>query len=375
MSSPIPALNPPRSPDCAGAATAVIPLQRRAQPGPEADANAGRRPPSDDPADTGSEALDDPLVSMDGSGLGMLVAVHVPRRPMEQSTMWLLHASKAGSAEGRSADLAPDQGAAYRPSALAFAAMPMPGAQANSRAASTPSLAGGALPTLDGSLDASHQGPLGRPLAILSGSPDSDVVATHSHPLPGTGPSGPSPSRQHGSAEGRGVPLTDPEPGMRGAGAGDSPGSPDAEPRRRVLDTASVPLHTAGNPQPRSTAPAHAAEVRRHDSSAAALKPGPTFDGLPDGLPTQRVTRVSVPFARWGPGHQVTASWVPVAAGDPPGSITLRGSSESARRAIVSALADRDLAAAGGLQLAAADSTDDGTSGHRRAHHVPEDDE
>ncbi|MDX3932439.1 MAG: hypothetical protein QHC77_10940 [Stenotrophomonas sp.] len=56
-------------------------------------------------------------------------------------------------------------------------------------------------------------------------------------------------------------------------------------------------------------------------------------------------------------------------------SITLRGSTESAQRAVGSALDAEGRPDFGSLQVLAADSADDDTPGRRSSRHVPEDDE
>lgn len=383
MSSPIPALNPARSHDPGATAATVVPLERRAQPFAEvfADAPAARRPPSDEHADGSSGTLDEPPVQLDGNLFVSASPVQEPLRHKDAAGWRSLNMTLAGQVaagavdvtEGRRGSVAP------LPSPPSSAVMATLAARASGR--HLPDTRAGDTTTL--------------PTRAVSVAGDRGDASPLLPSLASTLPSTKSLSAAHadsrdpaaGSAVATSLQVRDrPIDGSAGAAPGDAatmPGAradeggaaPHGERRRAGAESAMPSLHAAGNPRSPSTAHPAAADVSRQGGSATGSKSTPAFAAPPDLLPVQRVTSVSVPFSSWGPGHHVTATWVPSAVADPLPSITLRSSSDAARRAIGSALDASDPAVLGGLELAAADGADDGTSGHRRAHHVPEDDE
>lgn len=112
--------------------------------------------------------------------------------------------------------------------------------------------------------------------------------------------------------------------------------------------------HRAGQPRPERQLPAAA-------NSQAAV---------------QSTASVTVPFSSWGPGHQVTASWVP---GTLPGvagaGVTLRGSSDRVSSAVGVALEAADPLDTSAWRLQPGNAADD-SSGRRTPWHAqPEDDE
>ncbi len=90
----------------------------------------------------------------------------------------------------------------------------------------------------------------------------------------------------------------------------------------------------------------------------------------------QRNASVTVPFSSWGPGHQVTASWVPGSlAGIAGAGVTLRGSSERVSSAVGVALESADPLNTSAWRIQPGDAADD-SSGRRTPQRTPpEDDE
>ena len=389
MSSPIPALNPARSHDHAIAVAAVVPLSRRAQQ--YADALPGepveRRAQSEERADKAHDLPDD-LPIPDGNLFAVAGRVEIASQAMRHGSEQPLRAATSGPARVRPDDAAVRAGRAASdrhvlaaPSpAMLPAAKGAPVAQESRAPLPTAGMAGvdesaGLEPErpLRSSplLPAAKQAPAG--LANrhqLSGYPSVDMPAP---PLPNVAPF------DARAATSQTLPLRSP-PAAKDA--------PSIQPliNGRAVEPAASPQHempptSPDKPMPLLHAAGHApAQLRtdgvRHPSSRlAAARPGPAQAELAASGPAQRMATVSVPFSSWGPGHQVTASWIPAAVPGQLPPMTLRSSSESAQRAIGSALADSDLSAPGSLQLTAADSADDGTSERRQAHPVPEDEE
>lgn len=126
--------------------------------------------------------------------------------------------------------------------------------------------------------------------------------------------------------------------------------------------------------RPPPHASADGAAKRPGGQSPGARADAPGADLPPAAM--QRMATVSVPFSSWGPGHRVTASWLPGASGGLPAApVFLRSSSDNAQRAIGAALAADEGMILGHLQVIAADAPEDGTSEHRAARHLPEDEE
>lgn len=127
--------------------------------------------------------------------------------------------------------------------------------------------------------------------------------------------------------------------------------------------------------RPSPHTPADGAGRRPGGQPPAAARADAAGADLPPAA-APRMATVSVPFSSWGPGHRVTASWLPGAlAGLPAAPVVLRGSSENAQRAIGAALAADEGTTLGHLQVIAADAPEDGTAERRAARHLPEDEE
>lgn len=372
MSPPIPALNPARSPDHSIAVDAVVPLSRRAQQYADTltDEAVERRPQAGEDAD-GAEGLPDDLPLPDGNlfavaGRVAFAPQATPRgkaSPLPAATStagqaWPDHAAVGGGrpASGRHA-------LTVQPPALPPAAKHAAAGLANAvPLAGNPMAATPPLPALDvaavGTAAATQQALLPRSSARMPAPYDPLSARLDSGPPAGAPAAAmPSPPTSIGALlDGRVV---------------DAAASPQHELPQGAAEKPVPLLHAAGH----APAPLQGSEVRRQGVSVATAKPGPAPTELPAAAPTQRIATVSVPFSSWGPGHHVTASWVPVAVSGQLPPMTLRSTSESAQRAIGSALAASDALAPGGLQLTAADSADDGTSGRRQAPAVPEDEE
>lgn len=404
MSSPIPALNPARSHDHPSAGAAVVSLSRRAQQSTDAppdappDAPLDGMPPPEEGADATQDVPDD-LPVPDGNLFVVAGSVEVAPRAMRLGSALRVSADTGGSGRGRPDDAVVGTGrSASGRHVLPMLAPAMPpvanGAsvvQAENRLPPTGRMAQLArLP--DAHVTRVHD--RARPThvsSLLRSPPPSDVApvevpaeapatpragASHAFPLPfpASPPMHAPAARVDGPLPARGpaadVPSLatsiEPLPDQRVGDAHSTPRhTPPRAPDKPML------LHAAGHPP----AQLHTDQVRRPGVSVATAKPDPARAELPAAAPAQRIATVSVPFSSWGPGHQVTASWIPAAASSQMPPMTLRSSSESAQRAIGSALASSDLWAPGSLQLTAADSADDGTAGHRQARHVPEDEE
>ncbi|MBD8637748.1 MULTISPECIES: hypothetical protein [unclassified Stenotrophomonas] len=120
-----------------------------------------------------------------------------------------------------------------------------------------------------------------------------------------------------------------------------------------------------------STVSAHAAPRTR--------TPGTAFRSIAElkELPTlHRPVSVTVPFSSWGPGHQVTATWMPTAVpGTAPAAITLRSSSDAAQRAVDGALTARDGGVPGTVEIHRADDAHDDREKRGNVPRLPEDEE
>jgi hypothetical protein len=383
MSSPIPALNPARSHDPGATAATVVPLERRAQPFAEvlADASGARTPTWDEPVDRLPGTLDESPVQLDGNLYASASLVQAPPRHKDPAGWRSLNVTLAGHVAAGAVDVTEGRRGSVAPplSLPSSAVMATLAARASGR--HLPDTRTGDTTTLPT-----------RAVSVAGGRGDASPLLPS---LASTLPTTKSLSAAHadsrdpaaGSAVATSLQVRDrPIDGSAVASPGDASAMPESradeggaaphgERRRAGAESTMPPLHAAAHSRSPATAYPPTADVRRQDGSATRSKPTPAFAAPPDLVPVQRVTSVSVPFSSWGPGHHVTATWVPFAVADPLPSITLRSSSDAARRAIGSALDASDPAVLGGLELAAADSADDGTSGHRRAHHVPEDDE
>lgn len=346
MSSPIPALNPARSHDHSIEVDAVVPLSRRAQHYADAldEKPVEGRPQAEEGADRADDLPDD-LAIADGNLFAVAGRVAVAPQAMPRG-----NASPLPAATSTPGQASPDHAAvgAARPAAGRYALT-----------APSPALPPAALDVaVVGTAAATQQALLPRSSARLPAPYDPLSARLDSGPPAGARAAAmPSPPTPTG-------PLMD-------GRAMDAAASPQHE-LPQALPEKPVPLlHAAGH----APAPLQGGEVRRQGADVGTAKPRPAPAELPAAAPTQRIATVSVPFSSWGPGHNVTASWVPAAVSGQLPPMTLRSTSESVQRAIGSALATSDPLAPGGLQLTAADSADDGTSGRRQAPDVPEDEE
>lgn len=123
-----------------------------------------------------------------------------------------------------------------------------------------------------------------------------------------------------------------------------------------------------------STVSAHADPRTRTPGTAfrsiAALKEQPAPPSL------HRPVSVTVPFSSWGPGHQVTATWMQaVLPGTAPAAITLRSSSDAAQRAVDGALTARDGGVPGTVEIHRADDAHDDREKRGNVPRLPEDEE
>lgn len=229
--------------------------------------------------------------------------------------------------------------------------------------------------------------PHGARIVAAAGDHTADAARTAGSPPqhPSADPAAPAPNAAHVGDGGHSVAAADALPtGEPSLFQGDDPSLVVTAGRRARHDSEQggpIP-HLAGRAGAESTAtqpPPHASADgagRRPGSQppAAARADAPGAD-LPPAA-AQRMATVSVPFSSWGPGHRVTASWLPgAAAGLTAAPVFLRGSSENAQRAIDAALAADKGVTLGHLQVIAADAPEDGTSERRAARHMPEDEE
>lgn len=123
-----------------------------------------------------------------------------------------------------------------------------------------------------------------------------------------------------------------------------------------------------------STVSAHADPRTRTPGTAfrsiAALKEQPA------PLSLHRPVSVTVPFSSWGPGHQVTATWMQaMLPGTAPAAITLRSSSDAAQRAVDGALTARDGGVPGTVEIHRADDAHDDREKRGNVPRLPEDEE
>jgi hypothetical protein len=107
--------------------------------------------------------------------------------------------------------------------------------------------------------------------------------------------------------------------------------------------------------------------------------PGTAFRSIAElkELPIlHRPVSVTVPFSSWGPGHQVTATWMQaVLPGTAPPAITLRSSSDAAQRAVDGALTARDGGVPGTVEIHRADDAHDDREKRGDVPRLPEDEE
>lgn len=347
MSSPLTALNSARSTESLPPITPVVPLVRRVQQESNLPSRGftddALRPDDSDDALQGQQAP--PPTTLDGN----LFAA-----PM------MLPA--AAQALARALVRGPRSAA------------PMP-AQAKAKAdgtASTP------LPPL--------QRMQGLPVALAA--TRASAAPLHRQPLPATPAAHslalqPLPGAAASSAmeAARATPAAHAGPAERAArSAVTAPAVPEAQRRARpAVPETSQPLqpgteqaYTQDRTHPPADGPAHG--PRQQGTLAASAHLAAARHAAASSA--QRTTTVSVPFSSWGPGHQVTASWVSAGVpGQHPPTVSLRSSSDAAQQAVGDALASTDRLALGNLQISEADAADDGTPERRRARHEPEDDE
>lgn len=370
MSSPIPALNPARCHDHPIPVAAVVPLSRRAQQSTDAPAEESLESVAlpEEGADPAHELPDD-LPAADGN-LFVAGSVVVAPRAMPLGNALLLPADTRGPGRTVSGRYVLPMRAPAEPPA----AKDTPAVQAQRRLPSAERPAHPALQPdtgVPGGGDAPGHAQ-GSPLRTPTPAPMSPDVAPAFVPVARY----PLAARVDPHLPARGPAAATPLPATAlGTLSDDRVAEPATSPQHQTLQAASEkqtpPLHAAGH----APVPLHADGARRPDGSLPTAKPDLGRAELPAAVPAPRIATVSVPFSSWGPGHQVTASWVPVAVSGQLPPMTLRSTSESAQRAIGSALAASDPLAAGGLQLTMADSADDGTSGRRQGPDVPEDEE
>lgn len=387
MSSPLPALNPARSPDLPIADASVIPLVRRAQHGCAAPPRGLPDDPErrEDSTDQMHDQDDGLPTTLDGNPLA--VADRLTAAPMSLR----LARHPAGAAQGQtSVDTAAgrlhttqaEAGHTASPPLRRAARMgspPVPGVTTRASAAQPqPQL----LP-----INPSRSAPGSRGSLSLTADAAANAAETQTAAITAAS------SRMAGFV--REAPAHIPEgegdaggPSARAPYAGlatehnvDAPPAwPAAHPRaRRAGEAAPPPLQPAGrqvDARGRTPLRAEGPAAGPRDTGTALIGAHLSQGAHAVAGSAARPSTVSVPFRSWGPGHQVTASWMPsVLSGLTLPSITLRGSTESAQRAVGSALDAEGRPDFGSLQILAADSADDDTPGRRSSRHVPEDDE
>lgn len=364
MSSPLTALNPVRPQEPAAPVIPVVPLLRRAQQDP--------RPPRPDmPVDpepeSGPGQPQAALTMLDGNPFAM-----APFRP--------------------AAPQDPGPGAGRMPMNPAFlrgtgvhapsAAAHMPVGDPASVRSPARQAARGASPHGAHTVAAvgDHRADAAQPL------PASDAARTAGLPdqNPPADPPALAPNTAHARDGGPSVATADALPdGESSLRQGDDPSLVVSGGRRARHDSEQggpIP-HSDGRAGAESAAsrpPPHASADgagRRPGGQAPAARADAPGADLPPAA-AQRMATVSVPFSSWGPGHRVTASWLPGAlAGVSAAPVVLRGSSENAQRAIGAALAADEGMALGHLQVIAAEAPEDGSSERRAARHMPEHEE
>lgn len=127
--------------------------------------------------------------------------------------------------------------------------------------------------------------------------------------------------------------------------------------------------------------PAREPTVARHPdprtpTSGTAFRSTAELDAQSVLPSLHRPVTVTVPFSSWGPGHQVTATWMQtVLPGVAPAAVTLRSSSDAAQRAVDGALTARDGGVPGGVEIHRADDAGDDREKRGNAPRLPEDEE
>lgn len=149
------------------------------------------------------------------------------------------------------------------------------------------------------------------------------------------------------------------------------PGAPAAAmgrpPAPRRFEPVDVQPHMASHRAAasiRTTAPA--ATAQHHNEQTTARTTERAFPAAA----VDTSTRITVPFTRYGPGHQVTAQWGGGMAG-----LRLHSSSERSHRAVVVAVEQSGVPGHEGVQVEATRSMDDDTPSPRRQHLLPHEEE
>lgn len=374
MSSPLTALNPERPQESAPPLIPVVPLLRRAQqePRPPRPDRTEELAPPDMPVDpepeSGPGQPQVPPTTLDGNPFAM--ALFRPAAPQ---------------------DLGP--GAGRTPMSPAF----LRGTGVHAESAAAPVPVGDPAPVRSLPRQAARvASPHGARTVAATGDHTADAV----HPLPASDAARTArPAHQDSPADapvpasnaarardgGQSVATADAlSSGVPSSLQGDDPSPLESGARRARHDTEQggpIP-HLAGragaesaSTRPSPHTPADGAGRRPGGQPPAAARADAAGADLPPAAPPRMAT-VSVPFSSWGPGHRVTASWLPGAlAGLPAAPVVLRGSSENAQRAIGAALAADEGTTLGHLQVIAADASEDGTAERRAARHLPEGEE
>lgn len=373
MSSPLTALNPVHAAEPAAPVTPVVPLLRRAQQDPRTpvpDVTEEPAPPDvpgDPEPESGPGQPQAPPTTLDGNPFVM-----APLRPAApQDPRPGVGRGAANPAFLRGTGVHVQSDAAHAP-----VGDPVPVRSPPRQAARVASPHGVGIVAAAGDPTANASHPLPASDAARSaGPPRQDRPAD---------PPAPVPNAAHVRDGGHSVAAADAlSTGVPSLPLGDDPSLVVTAGRRARHDGEQGGLipQLAGNAGAENAAnrpPPHAA------LNAAGTRPGsqPPAAARADAPGTdvppaaQRMATVSVPFSSWGPGHAVTASWLPGApAGLPAAPVFLRGSSENAQRALGAALAADEGMALGHLQVIAADAPEDGTAERRAARHLPEDEE
>lgn len=379
MSTPLPALNVPRAPDHLDRSapdTSVVPLLRRIREqtvvsGPDDEESTSRdddgmEPVAEDtPADSitadgnlflasaQATRLSDGLIPRPAPGaVGTVVSTMLeamlsstpPQRMEKQRGELALRMPKGTAADparddmtrGRRADTARPVGVVTSglPDAPSPSASPSPSLVADattqpSDGSARPARLPDALPVSEEpSTQRSAAAPVPAPAALSS-----DVAAT------GAPPTVDHRLREPADARSPALPLTS------------------------LVDTLSTArgFIAAAHAEPRTRTPGTAFR------SIAELKELPTL---------HRPVSVTVPFSSWGPGHQVTATWMQaVLPGTAPAAITLRSSSDAAQRAVDGALTARDGGVPGTVEIQRADGAHDDREKRGNVPGLPEDEE
>jgi len=252
---------------------------------------------------------------------------------------------------------------------------------------------GNALPQDRASVQAATGGESGTGNEPGSYSSPAAVMPAMPHPSADDLPKSPSPSLQ---MQGRPLPTSAAHSSDTSTPTSDTGPTPVDETPDTLLAGPQPDLSTTErargkreslHPQPSAHGPSNAGMHAGQPASQATAGHGngeqhPAPPALPAAaaMVTQErmpsTASVTVPFSSWGPGHQVTASWIPSGMPGFAGTgVTLRSSSERVTNAVDAALETTDLLATSGWHVQPDDASDDASEHRMPRRPQPEDDE